>query len=963
MHGAALLDRRIVDIPDAADAPAELAAGAQNFLTSGNRAITIMPMMRGDEAIGLLSVVRLVPGPLSDKQIAVLRTFAAQAVIAIENTRLLNELRQRTDDLSESLEQQTATSEVLKVISSSPGELPPVFNTMLANATRICEAKFGVLYLREGGAFRAAATTPNAPPEWVKARKPELLLNPPPDGPLRRITATKQVVQIADLSKLQSYLERHPFTVAAVELGRFRTALGVPMLKDGEVVGAITILRQEVRPFTDKQIKLMENFAAQAVIAIENTRLLNELRESLQQQTATADVLKVISSSPGELEPVFNAILESATRICEARFGTLYLCEGEAFRLVAMNGIPPEIAAKLQGGPRRVAPNTALGRVAVTKETVRIADVRSEAGYFEVPPGFTPPQLSELAGVRTIIAVPMLRENELVGAILIYRQEVRPFTDKQIALVTNFASQAVIAIENGRLLNELRESLQQQTATADVLKVISSSPGELDPVFQAMLANAVRICEARFGTLWVREDNAFRAVATHNVPAAFAELRRREPLVHPRPGSVMAKLISGKEVVESIDITTEKAYRDGDPALVALAEIANVRTFLGVPLLKDNEVIGAIGIYRQEVRPFTEKQIELVKNFAAQAVIAIENTRLLNELRESLQQQTATADVLKVISSSPGELEPVFDTMLANAVHVCGANFGVMHRYDGGAFCNVAMHNVPPAFAEMRRSNPVIRPSPGTGLGRVERTKKVVQILDLKSEQTYRDRVAATVAMVELAGARTLLVVPMLKHDVLLGTIAIYRQEVRPFTDKQIDLVQNFAAQAVIAIENTRLLNELRQRTDDLSEALEQQTATSEVLKVISSSPGELEPVFQAMLENATRICQAKYGVMFLHENDTFRARAMCGAPPALAEERQRNPVIRPPPRTGVGRVLRTKKRLISPMFRLSRNTSMFLKASRDQLLSNSAARGRSLPSRCSKMMNWSALLLSIVRR
>ena len=254
--------------------------------------------------------------------------------------------------------------------------------------------------------------------------------------------------------------------------------------------------------------------------------------------------------------------------------------------------------------------------------------------------------------------------------------------------------------------------------------------------------------------------------------------------------------------------------------------------------------------------------------------------------------------MLKVISSSPGDLGPVFDTMLANAVHVCGANFGIMHRYDSGAFCNVAMHNVPPAFAEMRRSNPVIRPSPGTGLGRVERTKKVVQILDLKSEQTYRDRVPATVAMVELAGARTLLVVPMLKDDVLLGTIAIYRQEVRPFTDKQIELVENFSGQAVIAIENTRLLNELRQ-------SLEQQTATADVLKIISSSPGDLQPVFDAMLENATRICEAKFGNMFLFAVTTrfrllplkMRHRSM----PRSASAGQ----FRPGPGTGLGRLAR----------------------------------------------------------
>ena len=448
-----------------------------------------------------------------------------QAVIAIENTRLLNELRQRTDDLSESLEQQTATSEVLKVISSSPGELPPVFNTMLANATRICEAKFGVLYLREGGAFRAAATTPNAPPEWVKARKPELLLNPPPDGPLRRITATKQVVQIADLSKLQSYLERHPFTVAAVELGRFRTALGVPMLKDGEVVGAITILRQEVRPFTDKQIKLMENFAAQAVIAIENTRLLNELRESLQQQTATADVLKVISTSPGELEPVFRAMLENATRICDASYGAMWLREGDAFRNAAFHGaLPAAFTEQWRSGMMaRLDSNTPLARAAQSRKPLQVADLRDDQAYRDGQPLTV--TAADVAGIRTLLGVPMLKDDELVGAIAIYRKEVRPFTDKQVELVKNFAAQAVIAIENARLLNELRtrtnelaQSVGELQALGEVSQAVNSTL-ELETVLTTIVGRAVQLSHTDTGAIYVfdGERKEFRLHATYGM--------------------------------------------------------------------------------------------------------------------------------------------------------------------------------------------------------------------------------------------------------------------------------------------------------------------------------------------------------------------------------------------------------------------------------------------------------------
>jgi GAF domain-containing protein len=271
-------------------------------------------------------------------------------------------------------------------------------------------------------------------------------------------------------------------------------------------------------------------------------------------------------------------------------------------------------------------------------------------------------------------------------------------------------------------------------------------------------------------------------------------------------------------------------------------------------------------------------------------VIAIENVRLFNETNEALEQQTATSEVLQVISSSPGELEPVFQTMLESATRICEAKFGSMYLREGDAFRIVGMHNAPPAFAEARRLQPLVRPGPGTGLYRVASTKQVVHIVDIRAEQPYLEREPSSVTMVERAGARTLLVVPMLKDDELIGNINIYRQEVRPFTDKQIELVKNFATQAVIAIENTRLLNELRERTDDLSEALEQQTATSEVLRVISSSPSELTPVFQTMLANATRLCEANFGTLNLYENGSFPIAATHNVPAAYAEYRRRHP-------------------------------------------------------------------------
>jgi GAF domain-containing protein len=858
------------------------------------RSFVTVPMLKGNDLIGLITVYRQEVRPFSKAQVDLLTSFAAQAVIAIENTRLLNELRQRTTDLTESLEQQTATSEVLSVISSSPGDLDPVFATMLENAVRICDATFGNIYRWHDGALHLVAGH-NTPPAFTEARR-RSPIRPGHDVQLiDRMVTGKTPIHTIDSAAMPGYLDRSDeAAVSAVELGGARTVLAVPMLRENELIGSFTVYRQEVRPFSDKQIELVKSFAAQAVIAIENTRLLNELRQSLEQQTATADVLRVISASPGELEPVFGAMLENATRICEANFGNMFLIEDGTFRTVAMHNAPAAYSDARTARPFRPPADSAPGRLVSSKDVVHVVDLRAEPTYLRRDP-FSVTGV-ELAGIRTLLAVPMLKDDALIGAIHIYRQEVQPFTDKQIALVRNFAAQAVIAIENTRLLNELRQSLEQQTATADVLRVISSSPGELEPVFTAMLENATRICDAKFGIMTLYEGGPFRAVALHNAPPEFAEARHREPLFFPAPSNPLARVAASKATLQIPDLRLDESYLSGEPATVIIAERGGARTLIDIPMLKDGELVGVFGIYRQEVRPFTDKQVELLQNFAAQAVIAIENTRLLNELREALQQQTATSEVLGVISSSPGELGPVFQAVLTNATRICEAKFGTLFRFDGHAYHLAAQFGTPPQLAEFQRQRGPFRAPPAGNLDQITRTKQVRHTADEAADPL--PGMAAT-----LGGARSTVYVPMLKDDLLIGAIVIYRQEVRPFTDKQIALVKNFASQAVIAVENTRLLNELRQ-------SLEQQTATADVLRVISSSPGELEPVFNAMLENATRICEAKFGVLQLCEDGGFRMVAMHNAPPAYAEARRREPVMHPSPLAPPARVAATKRLL-----------------------------------------------------
>src|SRR5262245_22256571 len=540
---------------------------------------------------------------------------------------LQEQLDRRTRERDEALEQQTATSQILNVISSSPSDLQPVFQAILENATQLCEAKFGTMYLYENGAFRPAAVL-NAPKALVEFIWQRGSFHAQPGTALERLMQTGAVAYTAD--KFAGG--------AAARFGGARSLMAVPMSKESKLIGAIIIYRQEVRPFADKQVELVKNFAAQAVIAIDKARLINQLRqrtdhltESLEQQTATSEVLRVISSSPGELEPVFQAMLENARRICEAEFGALYRCEGGLLRTVAMQGAPQAFIEERRRNPLvRPPPQTALARAMATKQPVQIADIVNEPHYFDAPPGYSAVQLTKLSGARTVLTVPMLKENELIGAIVIYRTEVRPFSDKQIELVKNFAAQAVIAIENTRLLNELREALQQQTASLEVLEIISSSPRELEPVFKIILQNATRICTASFGNLYLHAEGQIYLVASHNVPPAFANTRRGRRQ-YPAE-SALSKVLRTKEPAGVTDLAATRPYIDREQWAVEAVELGGVRTAVCVPLLKEKQLVGIIAIYRQEVVPFTDKQVELLKNFAAQAVIAIDNARLLNDL-------------------------------------------------------------------------------------------------------------------------------------------------------------------------------------------------------------------------------------------------------------------------------------------------------------------------------------------
>jgi GAF domain-containing protein len=874
----------------------------------GYNSAIYLPLLREGECIGILGIAGSRPRMFSEADIALAESFSDQALIAIENTRLFNETQ-------EALERQTATADILKVIASSPSDVQPVFEAIVNSGAKLFEPCAATITTLKDGELHWNATAALLPGfDVARTRAVYPLPFDPERSPSSRAILERRVIEIPDIQSPDT----PEFTRNAAAAGGFRSITFVPLVDQHQGIGTIIFTHQQPGfKFSEKQLALVQTFADQAVIAIQNTRLFNETQQALERQTATADILKVIASSPSDTKPVFEAIAGSAKRLLGGLSAAVFRIIDGTVHVAAFTPINPAADAALNADFPRPVEEFEGFRFARDGKPFSIPDTEERTGTLR--------DVARLHGFRSMLYVPLMNGAVPFGVITVTRVEPGGFPPHHIQLLQTFADQAVIAIENTRLFNEvqertieLTEALEQQTATAEVLGVISSSAGDLAPVFDAMLGKAMQLCSANFGVLNTYDGKKFHTAATYGLPPAYDEYRRRQPLEY-GPATAPARLLEGEPFVQTTDLPESEAYRNGEPNRRALVDIGGARCLLAVPLLKDGCVVGDVMIFRQENRPFSEKQITLLTQFAAQAVIAIENTRLLRELREStedltesLQQQTATSEVLQIISASPGDLAPVFDKMLENATRVCGAQFGSMLLVEDQSVRQAALYNAPPALAEVRVDR-VFRPHPQSALAAALRTRQVCQVEDLRTQPNYLERNPATVEFVELGGVRTAAWVPMIRNDEAIGVITIYRQEVHPFDDKQIDLVRNFAKQAVIAIENARLLRELRQRTDDLTESLQFQTASAEVLKVISRSPDALQPVFDVIVETSRELCRAQASTIFALRDGRFHVVAFEGTQTDVLQHMRDHPIALEQKGSALARAAREKRTIHIP--------------------------------------------------
>jgi GAF domain-containing protein/CheY-like chemotaxis protein/tetratricopeptide (TPR) repeat protein len=798
----------------------------------GKRAMSYMgvPIPVGGRSLGVISVQSThQEGVYGADDERLLSTIAANVGVALQNARLFNETQ-------EALSHQTASAEVLKVISESPTDVQPVFDTIAERAAKLTGAESGMVFRFDGELIHLASSH-GIDSEFIATLKTNFPARPDASFISAEAIRSGTIVNEPDL---QARADRggnlRPEMKEVARRAGLRGGLAVPMFRDRQVVGAIAMYRSKPGKFADNEVDLLRAFASQAVIAIENVRLFNETREALEQQTATAEVLQVISSSVENTAPVFDTILDSCKRLfATEQLGIFLVKDDGQVHATAWRGSALDAIARTFPKPLE---ETVTARVIRERRTFHLPDA---VAMPEAPAAVS--DVVKLIGNFSVAWAPMLWEDRGIGSIAVMRQPPKAFSDKELALLKTFADQAVIAIQNARLFNETKEALERQTATAEVLQVISESPTNVQPVFDVIAERAARLTGAGYGWVFRFDGEWLHVVSTFGVNAeAIAAARQAFPM-RSSGGSATARAVREGAVVNLADVLAED---DTANAMKATAKLAGKRSVLSVPMRRDEQIVGVITVTRAEVGRFADKEVDLLQTFASQAVIAIENVRLFNETKEALERQTATSEVLRVISESPTDVEPVLNAVAERAGVLCRADGSrVWLAVDGQLR---AMTSYGPTYStDFVETLPLRRTSVGGRAFLERRSIHVEDVVPLIATE-YPD-----IADLQARhGFRTVLNVPLLREGEALGVISLLRKEVRPFLPAEIGLVQTFADQAVIAIENVRLFNETK-------EALASQSATADVLRVISNSPTDVQPVFEAIVCTASRLiaCEA----------------------------------------------------------------------------------------------------------
>jgi GAF domain-containing protein/anti-sigma regulatory factor (Ser/Thr protein kinase) len=846
-----------------------------------------VPIVRDDAVIGVIALWKERVEPFTLAQVQLVATFSSQAAVAIENARLFQELQAKNDALTAALEQQTATAEILRVISSSPTDLAPVFEAILESALRLCEGNVAALWQFDGAHLHFAKGKGGSTEGVAYLQQHPLPLgnyNPTPQAGLER-----RPVHVLDVFADARYRPLiAPDTFGTVP--NSGTVLAVPLLRGAELLGVITIWRHRKRLFSDRQVAMVTTFADQAVIAIENVRLFNELQlrnreltESLEQQTATAEILKVISSSPTDVQPVFDAIVKSGVHLFKGVAVSLRLVKGDRIERGAFaTGPGCDVSDDMTKPPFPLDDRNFSGRAILRRAVVHVPDVFAEDWV-----GEEVRKVAARMGWRAIAAAPMLRENKALGAMNVVRARAAPFTEKEIALLRTFADQAVIAIENVRLFKETKDALERQTATAEILKVISSSPTDIQPVLDAVAERAGKLCDAPYANVMLVEGDQLRVMSVYSTEAGPAPDQRN--FVPIRRSYVNARAVLEREVVHVPDIIP---LMDSEfPDVRRNQQKFGFRAMLVVPLMREGRAVGTIFLWRREPGPFSSDQVALLKTFADQAVIAIENVRLFNETKEALDYQRASAEVLQVISSSVADTQPVFEKVLDSCERLfAGRNVGVNVVGEDGLI-RVAAYRGPHREVLLRHFPLPLTEESGSGAAILQR--RVVHYSDVEADGVPDHARRGS----QLVGNRSVIFAPMLWDGRGIGAIFVGRPTVGEFSEKEITLLKTFADQAVIAIQNARLFNETK-------EALEKQTAISEILRVISASPTDVQPVFDAIVRSAVTLCGSKDGAVFRYDGERLHYAAGFDQTPEWVDAVRSHYPMRPEASTIAGRAI-----------------------------------------------------------